>query len=156
MNYTTNYHLPQWVEEDRILMEDFNTAMSGIDKSIKGAQDAAAEAQGAADAAQSTAGAAYSPDNKPYVVGTYTGNTYGTTTVNLGFRPSFLIISSMEATGLTGWTPLLGYTVITAGGNVPECITLTDTGFTTTSLEDVNDYPKLNDSRRTYAYIAYR
>ena len=24
MNYTTNYHLPQWVETDRIQMEDFN------------------------------------------------------------------------------------------------------------------------------------
>ena len=34
MNYTTNYHLPQWVAEDRILMEDFNEAMSGIDAGL--------------------------------------------------------------------------------------------------------------------------
>lgn len=32
MEYTTNYHLPQWVETDRILMEDFNQAMANIDK----------------------------------------------------------------------------------------------------------------------------
>ena len=29
MNYTTNYHLPQWVETDRIQMEHFNQAMAG-------------------------------------------------------------------------------------------------------------------------------
>ena len=31
MNYTENYQLPQWVESDRVLMEDFNTANSKID-----------------------------------------------------------------------------------------------------------------------------
>ena len=41
MDYTTNYHLPQWVESDRILMEDFNQAMAGIDTGIKAAQDTA-------------------------------------------------------------------------------------------------------------------
>ena len=34
MNYTTNYHLPQWVETDRIMMEDFNQAMADIDESL--------------------------------------------------------------------------------------------------------------------------
>ena len=156
MNYTNNYHLPQWAETDRIMMEDFNQAFSDIDEGIKTISDAADTAESKADAAQNTANAAYCPTNKPYVVGTYTGNMYGSTTVNLGFRPSFLIISSMETTGLSSWNPLLGYTVITAGENVPECVTLTDTGFTTTALEDGNDYPKLNDTRRTYAYIAFR
>jgi len=31
MEYTTNYHLPQWVETDRIQMEDFNEAMRNIE-----------------------------------------------------------------------------------------------------------------------------
>ena len=35
MNYTTNYHLPQWVESDRILMEDFNDAMANIDQELE-------------------------------------------------------------------------------------------------------------------------
>ena len=156
MNYTTNYHLPQWVEEDRILMEDFNTAMSGIDKSIKGAQDAAAEAQGAADAAQSTAGAAYSPDNKPYVVGTYAGNFYGAASINLGFRPSFLIIASMGTASSGSWADAFGYCVITAGGSLPDRVTFTDTGFTVASPGDGDPYPNPNDSRRTYEYIAFR
>ena len=41
MNYTTNYHLPQWVETDRIQMEDFNQMCSDIDEGIKTAQDTA-------------------------------------------------------------------------------------------------------------------
>ena len=35
MNYTQNYHLPQWVETDRILMDDFNDAYSAIDAALK-------------------------------------------------------------------------------------------------------------------------
>lgn len=35
MNYTTNYHLPQWAEEDRIMMEDFNEAMEKIDEALR-------------------------------------------------------------------------------------------------------------------------
>ena len=39
MNYTTNYHLPQWVETDRIQMEDFNSAMLSIEDGLsEGAQ----------------------------------------------------------------------------------------------------------------------
>ena len=34
MNYTTNYHLPQWVESDRIMMEDFNQMCADIDGGI--------------------------------------------------------------------------------------------------------------------------
>ena len=36
MDYTTNYHLPQWVESDRIMMEDFNEAMAAIEKRVDG------------------------------------------------------------------------------------------------------------------------
>ena len=36
MNYTTNYHLPQWVETDRLLMDDFNAMTSAIDTALDG------------------------------------------------------------------------------------------------------------------------
>ena len=39
MNYTTNYHLPQWVETDRIQMEDFNQAMADIDTGVAAEYD---------------------------------------------------------------------------------------------------------------------
>ena len=34
MNYTTNYQLPQWVKEDRIMMEDFNDMAAKVDEAL--------------------------------------------------------------------------------------------------------------------------
>ena len=34
MNYTQHYQLPQWVETDRILMNDFNDAFSAIETAL--------------------------------------------------------------------------------------------------------------------------
>ena len=58
MEYTENYQLPQWVESDRILMEDFNQAMAAIDTGVKAAQDTADGGAAAAEAAQTTADSA--------------------------------------------------------------------------------------------------
>ena len=146
MNYTTNYHLPQWVETDRIQMEDFNQAMADIDQGIKDAQETANTAQG-------TATAAYCPTNKPYVVGTYTG-TSSNMTITLGFKPSFLIISGRQTSYPTGASSMCTYELLTAGNVLTECVTLTDTGFVLYLLAD-NVYPKLVE-RRTYDYIAFR
>ena len=35
MNYTQNYQLPQWVETDRILMDDFNDSYEKLDAALK-------------------------------------------------------------------------------------------------------------------------
>ena len=49
MNYTKNYRLPQWVKEDRIMMDDFNAMNTSIES---GLSKTAAEASAArADAA---------------------------------------------------------------------------------------------------------
>ena len=34
MNYTKNYRLPQWVKEDRIMMDDFNAMNSSIESGL--------------------------------------------------------------------------------------------------------------------------
>ena len=34
LNYTENYQLPQWVESDRVLMDDFNDAMDKTDAAL--------------------------------------------------------------------------------------------------------------------------
>ena len=34
MNYTENYHLPQWVKSDRVLMEDFNRMCADIEAGL--------------------------------------------------------------------------------------------------------------------------
>ena len=53
MNYTTNYHLPQWVETDRIQMEHFNQAMADIDEGI--AEERSARQEAINDLSQSAA-----------------------------------------------------------------------------------------------------
>ena len=154
MNYTTNYHLPQWVEEDRIMMGDFNEAMAGIDGGIAAAKTAADTAKTTADAAQATADAAYSPNNMPYVVGSYMGNN-GTKTIELGFCPSFLIISGDGgSTSLVGHYQEYGDHVgLMSADLIYDTVTLTATGFKV--VDNSDSYPCLNE-HRTYIYIAFR
>ena len=165
MNYTTNYHLPQWVESDRILMEDFNDAMENIDGGIKGAKDAASVAQTAAesaqstantaeskaDAAQTTASAAYCPDNKPYVFGTYEG-TGRNITVTLGFQPSAVLI--YECYNGSSAEDAAGGCTFHYDSSMSRKIILEDDGFNVRT--NYGDYPYTNRSGYTYVYMAFR
>ena len=134
MEYTTNYHLPQWVESDRIMMGDFNDAMASIEEGMSSNAEAAAE--------------------KPYVVGSYTG-TGQQMTITLGFRPSFLIINGGVITYSINSEELATWQLVTAGNVLPQCITFTDTGFTLLKIAD-NSYPQLTISQRKYDYIAFK
>ena len=155
MNYTTNYHLPQWVETDRIMMEDFNDAMSDIDQGIKTAQDTADTAESKADAAQTTANSvadAYTPDNQPYVTGSYTG-TGAELTITLGFRPKFLIVSGMQSGKMTNqshnWTEFFA---LCDGAVLSNRLAFTDTGFIARAQGPVLEYyPDFTESGRTYS-----
>ncbi len=60
MDYTNNYHLPQWVKSDRIMMDDFNGAMGRIDTGVANAQSTANTAQSTANSAKSIANTAKS------------------------------------------------------------------------------------------------
>lgn len=160
MNYTNNYHLPQWVESDRILMEDFNDAMAGIDQGIQGAKAAADTAESKADAAQAAAeiaqssadavADAYTPDNKPYVVGSYSANGSGVT-VELGFKPSLVIISGERYS--TDTEDMMLYTVIATADSPGMVIEFTNTGFRTLG---VGSYAPYLCDKRAYRYIAFR
>lgn len=141
MEYTINYHLPQWAESDRIMMGDFNQMCSSIDQGLT--------------TAQSSADKAYSPEKKPYAVGSYTGN-HGIKTINLGFHPSFLIITGDESSNTSsGHYATLGssFGIITDNHNYGT-VTLTDTGFSVARVSD--NYPRLNESSSQYVYIAFR
>ena len=160
MNYTTNYHLPQWAETDRIMMEDFNQMCSDIDEGIKTAQDTADTAESKADAAQSSANAvadAYTPGNQPYVVGSYTG-TGADMTITLGFRPKFLILSGMESTITTNSTSTWDrYFGLCDGSILSLRVAFLDTGFTVYARGGSRqNFPDFTDSGRTYCYIAFR
>ncbi len=162
MNYTTNYHLPQWVESDRILMEDFNEAMSGIDGGIAEAKTTAETAESKADTAQSAAEAAqnsaaaladaYTPSNKPYVVGSYSGSGVGKKEITLGFRPAAVLISGDSYT--TDEADLVLYSAIVTADGPGLVVEITDTGF---EVAVVGSYmPFLNRSGYSYRYIAFR
>ena len=56
MNYTQHYQLPQWVETDRILMDDFNDMTSAIDAALKTNADGLAAETAARTAALSEKG----------------------------------------------------------------------------------------------------
>ena len=167
MNYTNNYHLPQWVESDRILMEDFNDAMAGIDQGIQGAKAAADTAESKADAAQAAAeiaqssadavADAYTPGNQPYAVGSYTG-TGADMTITLGFRPKFVIISGMGTDVMLNqsdeWTTYFG---LCDGTVLSNRLAFTDTGFLVRARHAAYDYfPDFTDTGRVYGYIAFR
>ena len=56
MNYTENYHLPQWDEGDRILRKDFNQMCADLEEGLTGNRETAAGAnQAAAEQAESRA-----------------------------------------------------------------------------------------------------
>ena len=159
MDYTTNYHLPQWVKEDRVMMEHFNAAMAGIDQGIKDAKDTANTAESKADAAQAAADAvqgAYTPGNQPYATGMYTG-TGEDVTITLGFRPKFLIVAGMVSFTGNSQSGVELFSGVADGTMLSKRLTFTDTGFIARAQNyTYNYYPNFTDSGRVYSYIAFR
>ena len=127
MNYTENYHLPQWEVTDRIMRVDFNEAMANIDSGIT-------------DVVKSFSAGIYWGTDEPQKIVT-------------GFRPRFILVhtykspsqSTEDFTALSAiLTPALDY----------RFVTFEDDGFTVkgTALS----YPLVNRINQTYAYIAFR
>ena len=178
MEYTENYQLPQWVESDRILMEDFNQAMAAIDGGIKAAQDAADGGAAAAEAAQTTADGALTeiaqvqntladlanalanPRNCRIAYGSYvgTGKT-GATNANFlsfDFSPMAVIVGSDSVFNYS-WP-----TILLRGINRMRCDqTLDDTSTVIWEANRVKWYTKNqsatyqnNIKDTTYCYVA--
>ena len=172
MNYTQNHHLPQWVQSDRIRMDDFNDAMANIESGLNAAdaaqsaaasalskanaaQSAAQTAQSVANAAQSAANRAFSTENMPFVVGSYVGCGTEAAHIGLGFKPSLVIVSGVTESA-SGFDP--AYFVITREyHNVCRRLDIMPKGFC--AYPDGNQgvtYPRMNELGRTYDYIAFR
>lgn len=143
MNYTEKYHLPQWEESDRVMRTDFNQMCAGIETGLVNAQ--ATADQGLVQA-----------NTLPYAVGGYVG-TGEVQSIALGFRPSFIIVSS-KVNNFAGanlnychW-----YEGMTCGKNLEKCVQFTDTGFTLPSGSQGTYYPALNEKGNSYEYIAFK
>lgn len=143
MNYTNNYHLPQWEKSDKIKMADFNAAMGSIETGLTAAQSTA-------DAAQTAV------SELPYAVGVYTGNEQ-TIEITLGFRPRFVILSAMYF-DKEPETQQIFYFGITGGHALWVSVEFTDTGFNVKHLPtNSTPYtPKLNAKNYIYDYIAFK
>lgn len=139
MNYTEKYHLPQWVKTDRIMMEDFNQMCTDIEAGLVSNREAARQ-----EAAK-----------LPYVVGSYYGAGQ-TQSINLGFRPSFLIISGASSQTASSRDHIVANNAMTAGNRLRNCVTLTDTGFTVTLPTGDTPRPNLVNPDIVYDYIAFR
>ena len=151
MNYTKNYHLPQWVKEDRVLMEDFNAAMADIESGLT-QNKAFTEAGLAKNKASADAGIAEAKAQAaelPYVIGTYSGKDEKQT-IEVGFKPSFLIIAAHNANGYGFKGGIFGKTVTSSR------MQFTSTGFTVSTHNDLNYYPMVNCVGYTFVYIAFR
>ena len=141
MNYTANYHLPQWDETDRIMRTDFNQMCADMESGLlKTARDAAAatsavsssaaaaakKAQDTANSALAKATAAFAPDNLPCVRGSFIG-TGEAHDIELGFQPQFLVVWGTG--GNTQSTPA-SYVILTGGASAgADWVVATQTGF---------------------------
>ena len=154
MNYTPNHHLPQWVESDRVRMEDFNAAMSSIDSGLTNAVSKANAAQAAAQEAKNTA----ADPAKPYVVGSYTGNGQ-IQLIEIGFKPAFLIISGMKfGLNTNSYEDFDHYFALTGQDqNLIQRVQLLNDGFAVYPMNNYGaSYPTLNEKDRLYSFIAFR
>jgi hypothetical protein len=135
-NKTENLNLHQWAPSDPVALSEVNANFTALDAAVAKAQEAADEAA-----------------VLPYVVGSYPGNG-GTQTLNLGFRPSFIIISGMNATTSSGSPTLFTNFFLATGGTVlTSLVEFTDTGVT---LYGSGNMPNPNAQYRSYDYIAFR
>lgn len=140
MQYTENYHLPQWVKSDRIMMDDFNQMCQDIEAGLTSSAAKADAAQAAAEAL-------------PYVVGSYTGDGSTYRNIDVGFQPSFVIVcADQRISGTTNG----GLSVMMAGRQCSSRLYMTATGFRLDSSDTVNPYPQVNSSGRVYDYIAFK
>ena len=137
MNYTTNYHLPQWDETDRVMRTDFNAAMAEIEAGMS------ENAQAAEQAAELT-----------YTMGSYTGNG-STQNIHLGFRPRFVIIFGDQSSSLSNGSPT--YVAIASEQISSQRLFMTDEGFRVVKVGESNrTFPRANDSGIYYNFIAFR
>ena len=148
MNHTKNYNLPQWELNDLIRMEDFNSAMANIETGLSEGKQRDDSLSSRVDAARAMAA------QLPYVVGEYEGNSQTEwNEINIGFRPSFVLITC-QTTAPEADSSLLRFALLgTANsGNFGK---LTETGFAVRMLFPYL-HPQINYQGLTYSYIAFR
>ena len=138
MNYTQNYHLPQWEENDRVMRTDFNSAMAALEDGLTDNAETAAKAL-----------------ELPYATGTYTGNG-DTISIQTGFRPRFLIVSAQD---LVSQDYYIGRIAIIGESNFQKMVSFHSNSFSVkwfAAGSGTPSFPRLNAAGTVYNYIAFR
>ena len=137
-NTSEQLGLHLWEPTDQVLRTEFNQNWTKIDTAVNAAQETAEAAQSAAE-------------QRPYVIGSYTGNG-GTQSITLGFQPSFVIITAQPANSRD-----TAFIAVSGGSEAASTLSFTETGFTVmvtpTSYET---YPLTNQNGTFYHYLALR
>jgi len=146
-NQTEHLKLCQWEEDDEVLRADFNADNAKIDAAVTEARAAAAEG---IEAVRTMARAAYSPNNLPYVVGTYTGDGASTRTIYLGFTPSAVLIADLGFATYTGGYYYSGF-AIRNGSKALNGLKVVTGGF-----QIGMDSNAHSNAKSTFLYIAFK
>ena len=156
MEYTKNYHLPQWVEEDRIQMEDFNRMCADIESGLTAVNSEAVESRAelGAELAELAAQIGSGGNTCRIVHGTYVGTgtagTNGKSTLTFNFKPMMVAV----------FDPTLSTDVAIMWTNASSVLykskycTVSWSGNSVTWHSDTNAYQQLNSSGVTYHYVA--
>lgn len=159
MNYTANYRLPQWVEDDRILMEDFNQAMETIDAGLhsKASGETVTALAESVDSQLEAIAANLGSGGKTCRVayGSYTGTgTYGSSSPNrltLPFVPYLVLV--YDSTGSDELHLTKGCGLAGGYGNKDLPVSWSDKQVSWYAKDSaINQY---NKSERTYFYVAF-
>lgn len=128
MNYTSNYSLPQWAEDDRIMMEDFNGAFARVEKM------------------------GYKVGS---YVGNGVEFADGGQFIELGFKPRFVIFSKGSP---SCETQLLAQFMLTEHQleGAKRYASLGETGFTVGEASGVSNAFRLNVEGNSYSFIAFQ
>ena len=137
-NTSEHLGLHLWEPTDQVLRTGFNQNWTKIDTAVNAAQETAEAAQSAAE-------------QRPYVIGSYTGNG-GTQSITLGFQPSFVIITAQPANSRD-----TAFIAISGGSEAASTLSFTETGFTVmVAPTPYETYPLTNQNGTFYHYLALR
>lgn len=93
-------------------------------------------------------------ENKPYTVGTYTGDGATTKTINLDFTPQAVIVRGAGGTSLSGGSLAVTGSPYKGFGN-KTVLTITTNGFIV-SKDNNNSQTNANATNEIYNYIAFK
>lgn len=161
---TANYGLSQWEATDQVVRGDFDEDNRKIDTGMAENKAAAAAAK---ETAENLAAVAFTPENLPFVVGTYTGNSQRTNNdsntqdIILGFTPRFVAVfyasANSNATNGSSQFAMISQAETFKSSNYT-VMAIIENGFRvgTPMYNSTETRPSLNGKNDLYHYFALK